>query len=517
MNGMKILTFFSVVTLMFIACGEKNVNKENAEQVAATYCGACHRFPEASLLDSATWQRRVLPAMAGKLGLRYFNGEVYENVKSSMLKEDSTATPQIYLTPENWKLIENYYKEHSPKEMPAQDRAPIEEFTDLFNVKAAPQESGTFPTTTFLKIDTTGRRIIAAQGFDSTLLIYDRNLKLINRRVERGIIVDASWNENPVSHELQGMLVNIGNINPNDERLGFLRSFTISGKNKIDLGDIFLDSLPRPVQVIEQDLDGDGRKDWLICGFGNQRGELFWLKNEDDGKFSKKTLLNMPGAIRAVIRDENADGLPDIWVLMAQAEEGLYLFTNLGNGKFKHEELIRFPPVFGSSYFELDDFNNDGHPDILYTCGDNADITAGILKPFHGLYIYLNDGSNHFSQKWFFPIHGSYKALARDFDLDGDLDIAAISYFPDSKNQPQEGFVYLENRGNWNFKPFTIQQFDMGKWITMDAGDVDGDGDVDIVIGSLAVRNGQGRAVKDTSWKFTSPFLLLENQLRKKK
>ena len=39
------------------------------------------------------------------------------------------------------------------------------------------------------------------------------------------------------------------------------------------------------------------------------------------------------------------------------------------------QELLRFQPVYGSSYFEFADFNKDGHKDILYTCGDNADFS----------------------------------------------------------------------------------------------------------------------------------------------
>jgi hypothetical protein len=77
----------------------------------------------------------------------------------------------------------------------------------------------------------------------------------------------------------------------------------------------------------------------------------------------------------------------------------------------------------------------------------------------------------------------------RDFDNDGDLDIATISYFPDVKNQPQESLVYLENKGGFNFYPTSIKGFNRGNWVTMDAGDVDGDGDEDIVIGSLIFNN----------------------------
>ncbi|MEO6814503.1 MAG: VCBS repeat-containing protein [Ginsengibacter sp.] len=99
----------------------------------------------------------------------------------------------------------------------------------------------------------------------------------------------------------------------------------------------------------------------------------------------------------------------------------------------------------------------------------------------------MDDGNNHFKQKFFYPINGCYKAMARDFDGDGDLDIATISFFPDYRNQPLESFVYLKNNGNLNFQPYTFPQANMGRWITMDAGDIDGDGKIDIILGNLSI------------------------------
>ncbi len=40
--------------------------------------------------------------------------------------------------------------------------------------------------------------------------------------------------------------------------------------------------------------------------------------------------------------------------------------------------------------------------------------------------------------------------MARDFDGDGDLDLAVIAFFADYPKQPEEGFVYLENTGNFD-------------------------------------------------------------------
>jgi hypothetical protein len=72
-----------------------------------------------------------------------------------------------------------------------------------------------------------------------------------------------------------------------------------------------------------------------------------------------------------------------------------------------------------------------------------------------------------------------------DFDQDGDVDIAAISFFPDYKDSPEEGFVYLENKGGMNFEASTFNGSADGRWIAMDVGDMDGDGDMDIILGSM--------------------------------
>ena len=79
-------------------------------------------------------------------------------------------------------------------------------------------------------------------------------------------------------------------------------------------------------------------------------------------------------------------------------------------------------------------------------------------------------------QHYFFPINGCFRAVARDFDLDGDQDIAAISFFPDYKHRPEESFVYLQNSGNNQFEAFSVPQYSIGRWMTLDVGDLDGDG-----------------------------------------
>ena len=169
-------------------------------------------------------------------------------------------------------------------------------------------------------------------------------------------------------------------------------------------------------------------------------------------------------------------------VLMAQAREQISIFYNKGQNKFEEKVVLRFPPVYGVSYFELVDFNNDGYMDILLTNGDNWDYSV-IRKNYHGIRIYLNDGRDNFENTFFYPLYGASKAIARDFDNDGDLDIAASAFYHNDDN-PEHSFIYLLNSGSLDFTAYATPEASLGKWLTMDVGDYDRDGDLDIFLGS---------------------------------
>ena len=298
----------------------------------------------------------------------------------------------------------------------------------------------------------------------------------------------------------------MGIMDPNDKPAGSLVSWTVGQPAATTL----LSGLRRPVQMAYADLNHDGQEDIVISQFGHLTGKLSAFYREGQG-YREEILDPAPGTRRAIVRDVNNDGWPDILALLAQGDEQIALYINQ-HGKFIKQTLIRFPSVYGSSYVEVADIDRDGDFDLIYSNGDNADYSYS-LKAYHGIRIFLNDGKNQFKQAWFYPMHGASQVLARDFDQDGDLDVAAISFFPDFTQKPAESFLYFENQGGFKFTPHTFPQAEDGRWLVMDAADVDRDGDEDLLLGSFyfsVTKTPDG--LKERWHKAGNGILLLENK-----
>ncbi|MBL7700581.1 MAG: VCBS repeat-containing protein [Chitinophagaceae bacterium] len=479
---------YLVLLVLLVSCADQQHEKYEDEILAHKYCGNCHVFPEPKFLNKEAWRLDVLPAMAKKLGIDY----IYE----TQLDEKN-----VILNLEEWKKVAAYYIHESPDSLPGQNRPPVSQFTSLFKVRRLSNSNGVRPSVSYVGIDDDNRWIFAADALDSTLTIYNSSLIKISSRRVNGVLVDLSFNNQSRS----GIFTLIGIMPPNDFSTGSVDSFYINERGEIEKIREIITGLPRPVATIPFRYTPGGEPYYVVSGFGNNNGGLYLVTPADSA--NAQVLNPSAGAIRAHTGDFNRDGIGDIIALTAQSRESIDIYYGRTGEGFDSANVLRFPPIYGSTYFELADFNSDGYTDILYTCGDNADYTGKTLKYYHGIYIFLNDGHNQFRERYFFPQHGAIKAIARDFDGDGDLDIASISFFPDLDKQPGESFVYLENKGNFSFTPYTVDAYSEGRWMTIDAGDIDGDGDDDIILGSMILPSSTAANAQTTS------LLLLENNI----
>ena len=442
------------------------------------YCQTCHLLPDPSLLDKVNWSMEVLPAMSDWLGIRDFPFEEL-NLDPRVVEANKLPREPI-LSLEEWRGICTYYIATAPNVVaPPTNRPPLKLGLKNFEVVVPPKFMSA--NTTLTKIDPLNHLIYMGSASNNSLVILDSQAQILKTYDTPSPPVDITVRK-------EGYYVTlIGSYTPSDKLEGKIGFLAAPGETQMQ-NSLILNDLPRPVNTHLVDLNGDGIEDILVCGYGNILGELVWYEGRPNGQPPVKHVIqDRPGAIKAEVYDFNRDGRPDILVMFAQAREGIEIMYNKGGGAFESQVIDARPPVWGYASFELVDANKDGFVDILACNGDNGDHVRHIppFKPYHGIRLFLNDGKNNFKESWFHPMNGAYKTVTRDYDGDGDLDVAAISFYPDYRNHPQEGFIYLENKGGWNFDAFSFVESLRGRWLTMDAGDLDGDGDLDIVLGAF--------------------------------
>lgn len=472
----------------------------DGEHLVKLHCTKCHALVPADALTKDVWRMHSLPSMAHYLGISTYGSSFYKTPK------DTSGISIV-----NWQAIVDYYNKIAPDTLlPAKRPVPLLNDWAGFTLKK-PARGNDIAFTTMVAANPTIGNIYTSDLVANTFTEWNNQLKNVRMSHIPSAAVNANFTKDAKGND-RAILSCIGRIDPVDYPSGKIYSANLAD-NPLTATEVAGD-MPRPVQTLSVDVDKDGTNELIVLGQGFTKGGVYLFKLGAEGKAVKQfTITNRPGAVQAVSQDFNGDGYPDLMVLFGTGNEGLSLFLNDKKGGFTSRELLSFPPVNGSTSFALADIDHDGKLDLIYTCGYNFHDSR-ILKPYHGLYIYKNTGDFNFKQTWFYPINGATKAIAQDFDNDGDIDIATIAFFADMKNNPAEEFIYFEQDKPMQFKPHAVPVSQYGRWMTMDVNDLNKDGKPDIILGNYA----SGFLFQPNfapNWNEHLPFIVLQNDIKK--
>ncbi len=242
--------------------------------------------------------------------------------------------------------------------------------------------------------------------------------------------------------------------------------------------------------LVAGDLDGDGDLD-LVAGNGFFRPETNRIYiNDGTGHFSDETAARFPGKVDSTfavaLGDVDGDGDLDI-VVGNDGYNRLYL--NKGKGYFADKSSTNITPLYSEKTRDIALLDVDGDKDLdLLVLNDQAQNR-----------LYLNDGHGFFRENTSKALPAEKDAgwalAVGDVDGDGDLDFLVGKWGPGRDGQNR---LYL-NDGKGVFQDATTGRIPKAsrKTFSLALGDVDGDGDLDLLAGNglqdrLYLNDGKG-------------------------
>lgn len=224
-----------------------------------------------------------------------------------------------------------------------------------------------------------------------------------------------------------------------------------------------------PTDLTVADLNGDGAPDLLATSYSGRSSDgVYVILNNGTGGFGPAVLYPAGQAtIALAVADLNGDAKLDVLTADSYSNAVTVRF-NPGSGVFPvlADELVAFDQFFQDAA----DFDGDGDLD-LFTSGPHPAASSGT--------VLRNDGTGHFPIKT--SINNGFDGVAdgvlRDLNGDGKPDLL----FNNANTASQYDFFTALNNGDGTFGAITRWVVGSAGWGAVDAFDLDGDGDLDVV------------------------------------
>jgi hypothetical protein len=461
---------------------------EGDEQRARRTCSGCHAFPAPDILPKAAWRNEFVRMM------------FIREKRVPPVGPPETVYRSVQL-PADMERILPYYLNHAPERLaspepwPDPSESPVH-FTRhtlaMRDLEGPPAVSNVqlVHFTDPQQLDVLATEMRQGFVFVGHPTSPDRGLSVVANIPHPAHVTLTDVDKDAIPDLL---VADMGHFFPSDHRDGAV--VWLRGLGKGRFAPFWLDGWPRVADVEAADFNGDGKTDLAVAAFGHHfTGQIAILENRtaDPSRpdFTTHTIDPRPGGIHIVPVDLNHDGHMDFVTVLAQEHETVLAYINKGTGDFSFERKVIYAaphPNWGSTGIQLVDLDGDGDLDVLYTHGDTFD--DGIVKPYHGIQWLENKGSYPFVEHTIAAMPSVIRAVAVDLDGDGDLDVVACALLASGTNVDEStlpALVWLEQTKPGTFVRHTIE---MGfpRHATLDVADIDGDGDVDIVVGNFSL------------------------------
>jgi len=431
------------------------------ERLAKRECSKCHAFPPPASMHREDWEKGAFPYLEDLLGIDQI--ENYDAQTQAAVRARWDTIKAFYLR-------QSYEKSSTPSatEPPVSAAFGHRSTVEKLNVTA-------------IHHDAANGLVYVGDELSRAVLVYDRAFRNV-----RTFAADKV----PCDFELAGDRLYVcshGTLAPLDSEAGEVGYITDSG-----LGDYrpLLRGLNRPTRYVP--FRHSGADCAVLCEYGISEGRIT-VYREGQPVF----VLPMSGALDCRVLDTDADGQPEIYVLVAQEHECLLRFTMKPGGEVDPLVLIKKQPGWGFTAMEMLDVDGDGAVNVLLSNGDTTEFRSHPRR-YHGIRIY-DLGEDELVEKQFIPAHGAMDFTMLDADADGDLDIASVSYFADFRHKPhQAAMLHLRSDGQFTSQP--LPGHGQGRWCRIASGDIDGDGDPDLLLGSLNYQTSTRPYEKDASF-----------------